>query len=228
MHYRDRYVLEDIADDSWRMFRIISEFVEGFEELGNIRNGVTIFGSAREPRGSKYYEDAVKTANILAKKGYVVITGGGGGIMEAGNKGAFDAKKSTVGLNIELPHEQHPNKYADVQIGFRYFFARKVMFLKYSRGFIAFPGGFGTIDELFEALTLIQTQKVKPFPVVLYGSKYWNGFIGWIKESMLEHGCISPEDLDIFTIADTPEEAAAYILKANEARKAGGKKGRKK
>jgi len=212
MRYKDRYVLENIADDSWRMFRIISEFVDGFELLGDVKNGVTIFGSARLKPNDKYYRDAVKTANILAKKGFTVITGGGGGIMEAGNKGACLAKKSSIGLNIELPFEQVPNKFADMQMGFRYFFARKVMFLKYSRAFIAFPGGFGTLDELFESLTLIQTKKVKPFPVILYGKEYWEGIAGWIKDTLLKGGFISKGDENIFCIVSTPEEAVRKIL----------------
>ncbi|PKL92462.1 MAG: TIGR00730 family Rossman fold protein [Candidatus Goldiibacteriota bacterium HGW-Goldbacteria-1] len=216
MSTRERYVLEDIADDSWRMFRIISEFVDGFEDLGDITKGVTIFGSAREAAGSKYYEAARKTANILAKKNYTVITGGGGGIMEAANRGAFDAGKRSVGLNIELPFEQKPNKYAQTQVGFRYFFARKVMFLKYATGFVVFPGGFGTLDELFEAVTLIQTHKVKPFPVALYGRKYWSGLIDWLKDSLMEHGAISPGDMNLFKVVDTPEDAVKHITRKLE------------
>jgi hypothetical protein len=151
MKYRDRYVLENIADDAWRMFRIISEFVDGFEIMGDVKKAISIFGSAREEKDAKYYRAAEKTAFLLSKKGYSIITGGGGGIMEAANKGAYDAGGTSIGLNIELPHEQKPNKYANVQMGFRYFFARKVMFVKYAGAFIVFPGGFGTMDELFEA-----------------------------------------------------------------------------
>jgi uncharacterized protein (TIGR00730 family) len=212
MKYRDQYVLENIADDAWRMFRIISEFVDGFEALGDVTNAVSIFGSAREEKNAKYYKDAEKTAFLLSKKGYAVITGGGGGIMEAANKGAYDAGGVSIGLNIELPHEQHPNRYATIQMGFRYFFARKVMFVKYAGAFIVFPGGFGTLDEFFEAATLIQTQKIKPFPIVLYGKEYWEGLLHWLHKKALPDKYISPEDLDIFKIVDTPEEAAKSIV----------------
>jgi len=213
MKPRTRYVLEDLADDSWRMFRIISEFVEGFEELGRIKKGVTIFGSAREKESAPYYQAAVRTAELLASKGYTVITGGGGGIMEAGNKGARNKKKMSVGLNIELPFEQQPNPYADIQIGFRYFFARKVMFLKYADAFVVFPGGFGTLDEMFEAVTLVQTHKVKKFPIVLFGSDYWNGLVDWMKKKLLADKYISPEDMFVFKVVDTPEAAVKHILK---------------
>ncbi len=221
MKYREQYVLENIADDSWRMFRIISEFVDGFEALGEITNGISIFGSAREPRDGKYYAAAEKTAKLLAKKGYAIITGGGGGIMEAANKGAFEAGGTSIGLNIELPHEQHPNKFATIQMGFRYFFARKVMFVKYASAFIVFPGGFGTLDELFEAMTLMQTQKIKPFPIVLYGKTFWKGMLEWVKEEMHREKYISPEDLDLIRIVSTPEEAVNAILypKAKKAKK---------
>jgi uncharacterized protein (TIGR00730 family) len=212
MKLREQYVLENIADDSWRMFRIISEFVDGFEAMGDVTNAVSIFGSAREQKAGKYYAAAEKTAKMLAKKGYSIITGGGGGIMEAANKGAFEAGGTSIGLNIELPHEQHPNKFANLQMGFRYFFARKVMFVKYASAFIVFPGGFGTLDELFEAMTLIQTQKIKPFPIVLYGKAFWTGMLGWIKEEMHREKYISPEDLNIFTIVSTPEEAVEAVL----------------
>jgi uncharacterized protein (TIGR00730 family) len=212
MKYRDRYVLENIADDAWRMFRIISEFVDGFELMGDVKKAVSIFGSAREEKDAKYYRAAEKTAFLLSKKGYSIITGGGGGIMEAANKGAYDAGGTSIGLNIELPHEQKPNKYANVQMGFRYFFARKVMFVKYAGAFIVFPGGFGTMDELFEAATLIQTRKIKPFPIVFYGGEYWKGLMDWIKGTMLAGWYISPEDTGIFSVADTPEEAAGAII----------------
>ncbi|MCE5300256.1 MAG: TIGR00730 family Rossman fold protein [Spirochaetia bacterium] len=214
----DRYVLENIADDSWRMFRIISEFVDGFEIMGNVKHAVSIFGSAREPRGTRRYEDAVKTAYLLAKRGYAVITGGGGGIMEAANKGAYDAGGTSIGLNIELPHEQNPNKYSNVKMGFRYFFARKVMFVKYARAFVVFPGGYGTFDELFEAATLIQTNKIKPFPVILYGEKYWRGMLEWVKTHTLKDEYVNREDIDIFHIADSPEEIVRIIARADRVR----------
>jgi uncharacterized protein (TIGR00730 family) len=221
MKYREQYVLENIADDSWRMFRIISEFVEGFEALGEVTDAVSIFGSAREPRSAKYYKDAEKTARLLAKQGYAVITGGGGGIMEAANKGAHEAGGTSIGLNIELPHEQNPNKYATIQMGFRYFFARKVMFVKYASAFVVFPGGYGTLDELFESATLIQTKKIKPFPIILYGKEYWSGILDWIKTKLLKGEYVSPEDMKIFQVVSTPEEAVQAILSA-------GRKGLKK
>jgi uncharacterized protein (TIGR00730 family) len=214
MKYREQYMLENIADDSWRMFRIISEFVEGFETLGEVTNAVTIFGSAREEKNGKYYAAAEKTAKLLGKKGYAIITGGGGGIMEAANKGAFEAGAQSIGLNIELPHEQNPNKYATIQMGFRYFFARKVMFVKYTSAFVVFPGGYGTLDELFESMTLIQTRKIKPFPIILYGKSYWDDMIKWIGKELHREKYISPEDLDIFTVVSTPEEAVNAILAA--------------
>ncbi len=215
MEIKDRYVLESIADDAWRMFRIISEFVDGFEALQNIERAVSFFGSAREKTNSIYYKAAVKTAYLLAKKGYAVITGGGGGIMEAANKGAAKAKGISIGLNIELPHEQKPNKYANIKLGFRYFFARKVMFVKYASAFVVFPGGYGTLDELFEALTLIQTHKIKPFPILLYGKKYWNELYRFIKKHLLKNKFISPGDEKIFKISDDPEEIVNIIVGDN-------------
>jgi len=215
MEIMDRYVLENIADDTWRMFRIISEFVDGFEALQNIEKGVSFFGSAREKQDSIYYKDAVKTAYLLAKKGYAVITGGGGGIMEAANKGATKAKGISIGLNIELPHEQKPNKYANIKLGFRYFFARKVMFVKYASAFVVFPGGYGTLDELFESLTLIQTHKIKPFPIILYGKKYWDELYRFIKNHALKNKFISPGDEKIFKILDRPEEIVNTIIGDN-------------
>ena len=212
MKYRERYVLEDIADDSWRMFRIISEFVDGFEALGSIKKAVSIFGSARSSPKEPWYIAAEKTAYLLSKKGYAVITGGGGGIMAAANKGAHRAKGVSVGLNIELPHEQSPNPYANIQMGFRYFFARKVMFVKYASAFVVFPGGFGTMDELFESLTLIQTKKITPFPVILYGREYWGGLIDWMEKQLLKTGLISPGDEKLFYLVSTPEEAVKAIL----------------
>jgi uncharacterized protein (TIGR00730 family) len=213
MKYIDKYVLESIADDSWRMFRIISEFVDGFEALGQIKKAVSIFGSARTQRNEEYYKAAERVAFLLAKKGYAIITGGGGGIMEAANKGAAEAKGTSVGLNIELPHEQKPNPYANIQMGFRYFFARKVMFVKYASAFVVFPGGYGTMDEFFEAITLIQTHKIKPFPIVLYGREYWNGLIDWITKRLLQDDFISPGDEKLFDIVDSPEDAVKIVLK---------------
>ncbi len=225
MRYREQYVLENIADDSWRMFRIMSEFVDGFEAMGDITDAVSIFGSAREHASHRHYKDAEKTARLLSKKGYAIITGGGGGIMEAANKGAHEAGGTSVGLNIELPHEQQPNKFANIQMGFRYFFARKVMFVKYASAFVVFPGGYGTLDELFEAATLIQTKKIKPFPIILYDREYWSEILVWIKTKLLKGAYVSPEDLDIFRVVSTPEEAVKIIIAAG---KKGLKKGLKK
>ncbi len=200
------------AEEPWRIFRIMAEFVEGFEELANVGPAVSIFGSAREKPGTKYYELAAQTAEEVAKAGFAVITGGGGGIMEAANKGATKAGGKSVGLNIELPMEQVPNKFQNVSLHFRYFFCRKVMFLKYANGFVAFPGGFGTMDEFFEALVLIQTLKQAYFPVILMGSDYWGGLIDWIKEQMLSgHGYISEADMDVFCVVDEPKKAAKII-----------------
>jgi uncharacterized protein (TIGR00730 family) len=201
--------------DSWRVFKIISELVEGYEKLARIGPCVSIFGSARTSFNNRYYILAEDIAYKLTQKGYGIITGGGPGIMEAANKGAARGKGKSVGINIDLPFEQHPNPYIDSDklITFDHFFVRKVMFMKYAQGFIALPGGFGTFDELFEAMTLIQTRKIGKFPIVLVGKKYWGGLISWIKEEMLaeEHN-ISPENLDIFTLVDTSDEAVDYIV----------------
>jgi uncharacterized protein (TIGR00730 family) len=198
--------------DLWRMFRIMAEFTEGFEELASVGPAVSIFGSARTDPSHPYYELAVETAAAVSKAGFVVITGGGGGIMEAANKGAAEAGGKSIGLNIELPMEQTPNEYQNLSLHFRYFFVRKVMFLKYAHGFIVFPGGYGTMDEFFESLVLIQTLKQAHFPVILMGNSYWDGLITWIKDIMLDkYGYISPEDLDVFTVADSPEAAATIL-----------------
>jgi len=192
--------------ESWRLFRIISEFVDGIEELHNIYPAVSIFGSARVGPDDPIYQKAELIAKKCAQAGYAVITGGGGGVMEAANKGASDAGGVSVGMNIELPFEQKPNPYANKKLSFRYFFVRKVMFIKYAQAYIILPGGFGTLDELSEALTLIQTKKIKPFPVFLVDSSYWKPFIDWIKNILLASGKISPEDMEIFTLVDDPDE----------------------
>lgn len=201
--------------DSWRVFKIISELVEGFEKLARIGPCVSIFGSARTHHNDKYYRLAEDIAYKLTKNGYGVITGGGPGIMEAANKGARRGEGKSVGVNIDLPFEQKPNQYIDTDklITFDHFFVRKVMFMKYAQGFIVLPGGFGTFDELFEALTLIQTRKIGKFPIILVGKKYWSGLIAWIKSDVLaeEHN-ISPEDLDIFKLVDTSDEAVDNIV----------------
>ena len=200
--------------NSWMIFKIMSEFVEGMEKMARIGPCVTIFGSARTKPDNPYYTAAEQTAALLVNHGYGVITGGGPGIMEAGNKGAKLAGGKSVGLNIQLPFEQSSNAYVDndKNINFDYFFVRKVMFIKYSQGFIVMPGGLGTLDELFEAYTLIQTDKIARFPIVLYGSSYWKGLLDWIKDTVMEkEKNVSPEDLDFISIVDTPEEAVAII-----------------
>ncbi len=200
------------VQDLWRMFRIMAEFTEGFEELASVGPAVSIFGSARTPSDHRYYTMAQQTAAQIVQAGFTVITGGGGGIMEAANKGAAEAGGTSIGLNIELPMEQVPNDYQNLSLHFRYFFVRKVMFLKYAHGFIVFPGGYGTMDELFEALVLIQTLKQIQFPVVLMCRDFWDGLIDWTKNTMLgKYEYISPEDLDVFTVTDDPSAAVKII-----------------
>jgi hypothetical protein len=202
--------------DPWRVLRIMGEFVEGFDTLGSVRNGVTIFGSARTQDGDPMYQACVRTARRLALEGFTIITGGGPGIMEAGNRGAREAESESIGLNIELPFEQGTNAYVDTAIHFRYFFVRKTMFVKYSMGFVVFPGGFGTMDELFEALTLIQTGKITHFPVVLFGSAYWQGLVGWLRDTMAAEHKIEAADLDLFTVTDDPEVAVGAMKTARQ------------
>ncbi len=199
------------AAESWRIFRIMAEFIEGFEELGDVKNAVTIWGSARVKKGDIWYKKAVELGKLLSKNGYTVITGGGPGIMEAANKGATLSGGNSIGLNIELPHEQKPNQYIKTLLSFRYFFTRKVMFVKYAKGFVVFPGGFGTLDEFTEATTLIQTGRIHKFPIVLFDSSYWKGLIDWMKNTQLKRGYISPEDLLIFSVVNEPEEAIKKI-----------------
>lgn len=204
--------MEDLKkSETWRVFRIQSELVEGFETLHDLGPAVTIFGSARLTPKNRYYEDAVNLANMLADDGFAIITGGGPGIMEGANKGAKKGKAHSVGLNIEIPMEQEPNKYHDISLSFRYFFIRKLMFIKYAIAFIIFPGGFGTMDELFEALTLAQTKRIQSFPIILYGSDYWKGLIGWMKNTLVPNGTISREDFALFSIVDTPEDVRFLI-----------------
>ena len=198
--------------DTWRVFRIMSEFVEGFEQLCATGPAVSIFGSARLTEQDPYYERARRTARLLAEQDVTVITGGGGGIMEAANRGAIEGNGRSVGLNIELPQEQVPNEYQNLALHYHYFFVRKVMFMKYSVGYILFPGGFGTMDEMFEALTLVQTQRIRNFGVVLFGREYWQGLVEWIKGPLLERGYISPVDTDLFHITDEPERAVAVVV----------------
>ncbi|MGB0391707.1 MAG: TIGR00730 family Rossman fold protein [Salibacteraceae bacterium] len=202
------------TNDSWQVFKMMSEIVEGFEKLSRIGPCVSIFGSARTPANNEFYKKAETIAHQLTDKGYGVITGGGPGIMEAANKGAFSGGGPSVGLNIELPHEQFNNKYIDQDklIDFDYFFIRKLMFVKYAQGFVVLPGGFGTLDELFEAMTLIQTKKIDQFPIVLVGKKFWEGLVDWLKTSLLEkEETISEPDMFLFKVVDTPEEAVEEI-----------------
>lgn len=211
--FRDKDWNEIKSNDSWAIFKMMSELVEGFEKLAKIGPCVSIFGSARTQPDNKYYQIGQEIAYKLAQKGYGIITGGGPGIMEAANKGAFDAKGKSVGLNIDLPFEQQSNPYIDPDklINFDYFFVRKVMFVKYAQGFIVLPGGFGTLDELFEAITLVQTQKVGRFPIVLVGRSFWSGLMEWVKTTLLEEKNISPKDIELFAIVDTAEEAVKVI-----------------
>lgn len=203
--------------DPWRVLRIMAEFVEGFEKLGDIQDAVAIFGSARVKENDPYYQVAVETARLLAEAGFPIITGGGPGIMEAANKGAVDGDGLSIGCNIELPHEQGTNQYVRRSMYFRFFFVRKTMFAKYSMAFVVFPGGFGTLDEMFEALTLIQTGKVSSFPVVLVGTKYWSGLVEWLRGTMLGEGKINPEDLNLFHCTDDPKEVLRIIREAQQA-----------
>ncbi|MCA0363584.1 MAG: TIGR00730 family Rossman fold protein [Spirosomataceae bacterium] len=211
--FQERTWNEIQSQDSWQIFKAMAEFVQGYEKLAKIGPSVSIFGSARTKPGTKYYKMAEDIAAKLVEKGYGVITGGGPGIMEAGNKGAKEKRGKSIGLNIVLPFEQVPNDYVDndKSINFDYFFARKVCFIKYSQGFVVLPGGFGTLDELFEALTLIQTKKIGRFPIVMVGTEYWSGLMDWIKSTMIAEGNIKPEDLNLIKVVDTAEEAAKVI-----------------
>jgi uncharacterized protein (TIGR00730 family) len=205
-------VIEDLkGDESWRLFRIISEFTEGFDKLANIGFAISIFGSARTLPGDLYYEKTVELASRLAKERFAIISGGGPGIMEAANRGAADNGAISVGLNIELPHEQHWNKYQNLSLDFRYFFARKVMFVKYSMGYVCMPGGFGTLDEFFESLTLVQTGKIYHMPVVLFGTAFWGGLLDWMKERLLSYGTISEEDFELITLTDDIDEVVEVM-----------------
>ena len=200
--------------DPWRVFRIMGEFVEGFDELATLSRGIAIFGSARTKPDSPEYKAAQETAALFANQGYAVITGGGPGIMEAANRGAFEAGGLSIGCNIELPFEQKPNAYQTLSLTFKYFFVRKMMFVKYSLAFIIFPGGFGTCDELFEALTLIQTRKIRNFPIVLFGSHYWSGMLDWFRNQVLPGGKISEHDMDMFHLTDSPAEVVEIVVKS--------------
>ncbi|HEX6654609.1 MAG TPA: TIGR00730 family Rossman fold protein [Candidatus Limnocylindria bacterium] len=217
---RSSQAIEFRETDTWRTLRIMGEFVEGFDALAEIGPAVTVFGSARVGRRNRYYGAARRVAAALAKRGFAIITGGGPGIMEAANRGAKEGGGLSIGCNIELPFEQGLNEFVDLGMEFRYFFVRKTMFVKYAEGFVIFPGGFGTLDELFEALTLIQTGKVDHFPIVLYGKEYWDGLLRWIRERPLYEEKISPEDLDLLTITDSVEAACQAIVQSRRDREA--------
>jgi uncharacterized protein (TIGR00730 family) len=211
----ERNAIEELSHhaDPWRVLRILSEFVEGFDALGEVGPAVTVFGSARSKPDDPYYKAGIALGAALARRGFAVITGGGPGIMEAVNRGCHEAGGLSVGCNIELPQEQSLNQYVDLGVEFRYFFVRKNMFVKYARGFVIFPGGIGTLDELFESFTLAQTGKIEHFPIVLFGNSYWSGLIDWLKEVVLTSGAIAPEDLELLSFTDDPEEAAAMATR---------------
>ena len=209
-----QYIVDELKQgESWRIFRIMGEFVEGVDALYDIGSAVSFFGSARTLPTDPYYKIAEKTATLFVEKNFAVITGGGGGIMAAANKGAVEAGGTSVGLNITLPFEQKPNSYANIEVEFNYFFIRKVMFVKYAMAYVIFPGGMGTLDELFEAVTLIQTKRIHPFPLILVGSDYWAGLIDWIKDRLLSNKMISPEDMDIIQVIDDPEQIVKAVQK---------------
>jgi hypothetical protein len=200
-------------EDPWRIFRIMSEFVDGFEELSDVSDAISIFGSAKSKPSDKYYKIAEETAFKLVKNGYAVITGAGPGIMEAANKGAKRGGGESIGLNILIPTLQKPNKFVTRLLEFKYFFCRKVMFVKYSKAFVAFPGGFGTLDEMFEAITLVQTKRIEPFPVILVGREFWKDLAGWVKNVLLSNNMIEKSDLGLFTVVDTPDEVVSAVNK---------------
>ena len=209
-----QFVVDDLTlGEPWRLFKIMGEFVDGVDTLHDLGPAVSIFGSARIKPNDAVYKKAEKIAELFVKKGFSVITGGGGGIMEAANKGAADAGGTSVGLNILLPFEQEPNPFSNVKLDFKYFFIRKVMFIKYASAYIILPGGFGTLDELFEAVTLVQTRRIRPFPLILVGSEYWAGLIDWIKDKLLSEKRISSEDIEILQIMDDPEEIVKTVKK---------------
>lgn len=215
---RGRMVMQDdfTREDTWRIFRIMSEFVEGFEVLSQAGKAVSIFGSSRINSGAVYYQQAEETAYLLAKEGYAVITGSGPGLMEAANKGARRAGGKSIGLNIHIPSEQKPNRYVDLLLDFHYFFVRKVMFVKYAKAFVIMPGGYGTLDEFFEAINLIQTERIARFPVVLFNTEYWGGLLEWLKEKALKKGTINEQDFALFTVVNDPKEAVVAIKRFYE------------
>lgn len=206
-------VIDDFkGDQSWRIFRIISEFTQGFGELSEVKDAISIFGSARLKPDHPYYIKTVELSTLLSQNGFAIISGGGPGIMEAANKGAYEVNQLSIGLNIELPMEQTPNRYQDISLDFRYFFVRKVMFVRYSMGYVCMPGGFGTLDEFFEALTLMQTHKIYPLPLVLFGTDFWGGLMDWIKTTLIRYATISEEDLHLIKITDDPQEVLEFMI----------------
>ncbi|MEQ1637261.1 MAG: TIGR00730 family Rossman fold protein [Methylococcales bacterium] len=206
-------IIDDVkGDQSWRIFRIISEFTEGFDKLSNLCDAISIFGSARLQPDHPYYQKTIEIAELLGQNDFAIISGGGPGIMEAANKGAYLQKRPSVGLNIQLPTEQRPNLYQNISLDFRYFFVRKVMFVRYSMGYVCMPGGFGTLDEFFEALTLMQTHKIYPMPLILFGTEFWGGLLDWIKTQMLGYSTITTEDLSYITLTDDPQEVLRIML----------------
>lgn len=212
MHQSKQYLIDDLSmQESWRLFKIMSEIVDGFESLSDIGPAVSLFGSARVKPDEPLYKQTEEMAAELARSGFTVITGGGPGLMEAGNKGCKEAGGQSVGLHIHLPLEQHNNNYMDIRCDFRYFFIRKLMFIKYAMAYIALPGGYGTLDELSEALVLIQTKRIRPFPIVLLGTEFWGGLVDWFKGSLIKNGFCKEEDLDLFLVTDDIKEAAAHI-----------------
>ncbi len=216
---RDREMLDFTTQDPWRIFRIMAEFVDSFEEMSEVGPAISVFGSARLRSGNPWYKKARAVGRRLAKAGYAVITGGGPGLMEAANRGAREAGGVSVGLNIELPHEQKVNPYVTQPLNFHYFFIRKVCFVKYGSGFVLLPGGFGTLDEFFESITLIQTRRITQFPVVLMGRRHWRGLVDWMRDRLRRPKLIAPGDLDLFCVTDDPREAVDFIVKASRGRK---------
>lgn len=212
MSRNKQFMIDELSmSESWRLFKIMAEFVEGFDRLGELAPAVSIFGSARIDENEELYKESTELAGLLAEAGYAVISGGGPGIMEAANKGAWQAGGESVGLHIQLPLEQASNQFQSIPIHFKYFFVRKVMFVKYAQAYVVMPGGFGTLDELFEAAVLIQTKRIRSFPIVLYKSDFWGGLLDWIKENMVTRGFVGELDMRLLTVLDTPEETAAFI-----------------
>jgi hypothetical protein len=217
-------VIDFTTQEPWRLFRIMAEFVDSFEDMSKVGPAVTVFGSARIPATDPWYAKAEELGRRLAENGYAAISGGGPGIMEAVNKGATDAGGKSVGLNVELPHEQKPNVYQNLALHFHYFFIRKVCFVKYASGFVMFPGGFGTLDEFFESITLIQTERITRFPVVLMGREHWGGLVDWMEQRLRGTGMVGPDDLDLFHVTDEPREAVEFII-ARDPQRAGSRGG---